>query len=111
MTSSGIGTRWIVRNGYPKPGALRKASEKPDDGKKRPPALHVAAAVVDLDMKEQVGRLVKHLRQAQAKAKAATSPLERQKWEKTAYELNETIGAIRFGSVTGTDSSDLTGVG
>lgn len=113
MTTSGIQTRFLIRNGYPKPGDLRKGKSKtepkgdeiPEDQKPR--GLHVHAATVDLQLKEQVKRLASALERAQKKAEEASSPLEREKWKKTAYELNETLGAIRFSPVTGTDSSDL----
>lgn len=72
-----------------------------------PSALLVEAARVDAAVQAHGARLENLHNQLQDQAAGASSPLERAKLERAAYEVHEAAGALRYSAVTGTDDSNL----
>lgn len=96
--------RRTLAKGRGAPPAVTEEAPAPPAG---PRSLHVEAALVDGKIR-QAGRSLETLyHQAVDRANRASSPLERAEWRRTAYRLAEVGGAVRYGAVTGDDSSDL----
>lgn len=70
-------------------------------------ALATEAALVDARVQQQGARLETLRARLLHQAEDATSPLERERLRRQAYEVEEAAGALRYSAVTGTDDSDL----
>ena len=73
----------------------------------KPGALATEAALVDARVQQQGARLETLRARLLHQAEDATSPLERERLRRQAYEVEEAAGALRYSAVTGTDDSDL----
>jgi len=73
----------------------------------RPSALATEAALVDARAQEHGARLETLHARLLHQAEEATSPLERARLQRQAYEVEEAAGALRYSAVTGADDSDL----
>lgn len=75
--------------------------------KPKPPALAVEAALTDARIHRHADKMANLHEQLKHRASIATSPLERAKLLKAAYDVSEVGGALRYSGVTGADDSDL----
>ena len=73
----------------------------------KPSALAAEAALLDERIRKHADRLQNTHTQLTHRAALATSPLERARLLKAAYDVHEVGGAIRYSSVNGSDESDL----
>lgn len=73
----------------------------------KPGALATEAALVDARAQQQGAKLETLHARLLHQAEEATSPLERARLQRQAYEVEEAAGALRYSAVTGTDDSDL----